>query len=144
MPWATVDAADLSEDALSVTRKNAEYLKAQIGLYQGDLWQAVEGRTYDVIVSNPPYIPADECKVLQPEVLQEPLMALDGGSDGLDFYRRIAAGAKDHLREGGMLWLEFGIGEEEAVAALLEKNGLKEVTIYPDLNGIQRMASAVC
>lgn len=89
-PDAEVHAADLSEDALNVTRLNATALHADVTVHQGDLWAACGDGCYDVIVSNPPYIPREECRTLQPEVLREPLMALDGGDDGLDFYRRIA------------------------------------------------------
>ncbi len=131
VPGSRVHAADLSPDALAVTQQNADNLQAALTLHQGDLWQAVEGLTFDVIVSNPPYIPSLDCRELQPEVLQEPLMALDGGQDGLNFYRRIAHRTLDFLRPGGMLLLEVGMGEAQAVAQLLQQAGLRQVTISP-------------
>ena len=83
VPGAQVHAADLSPDALAVTAKNAELLGASVTLHQGDLFAAVPETAFDVIVSNPPYIPSADCLTLQEEVRREPLMALDGGADGL-------------------------------------------------------------
>ena len=104
VPAARVDAADLSPEALAVAKANAERLGAGVTFYQGDLWQAVGSRRYALIVSNPPYIPEEACAALQPEVMREPAMALRGGADGLDFYRRIAAGRGEHLLPGGVLF----------------------------------------
>ena len=97
-PTADVHAADLSEGTLAVTKLNAERLHAKVTLHQGDLFGSIpEGMRFDVSVSNPPYIPAADCLELQEEVRREPLMALDGGADGYDFYRRIAAEAPRFL-----------------------------------------------
>ena len=142
VPSARVEACDLSADALEVTAENARRLGASLRLLQGDLWQAVGDTRYDVIVSNPPYIPSEDCAHLQPEVLREPTLALDGGSDGLALYRRIAEGAVRHLLPGGALLMELGIGEDKAVRALLEAQGLTEIAVWPDLNGIARMIGA--
>ena len=141
-PGAQVHAADLSPDALAVTRRNAEALGAQVTLHQGDLFAAVEGLRFDLIVSNPPYIPAGECPALQPEVLREPVMALDGGADGLDFYRRIAREAPLHLTAGGMVFLEVGWDQAETVCALMREAGFREATAHADLQGILRMVEA--
>ena len=142
VPGAQVHAADLSPDALTVTRRNAEALGANVTLHQGDLFAAVEGLRFDLIVSNPPYIPAGECPALQPEVLREPVMALDGGADGLDFYRRIAREAPLHLTVGGMVFLEVGWDQAEAVCALMREAGFRETTAHKDLQGILRMVEA--
>ena len=142
VPGAQVHAADLSLDALTVTRRNAEALGANVTLHQGDLFAAVEGLRFDLIVSNPPYIPAEECPALQPEVLREPVMALDGGADGLDFYRRIAREAPLHLTAGSMVFLEVGWNQAEAVCALMREAGFRETMAHADLQGILRMVEA--
>ena len=95
-----------------------------MAFFAGDLFDAVGERRFDLIVSNPPYIPTDECARLQPEVRFEPRMALDGGADGLDFYRRIAREAPAHLSARGMLAVEAGDGQAAAVASLFEAAGL--------------------
>lgn len=141
VPSAQVDMADLSEDALAVTRKNAERLGAQVSLHQGDLWDAVRARQYQLIVSNPPYIPDADCLALQAEVMREPPMALKGGMDGLDFYRRIAAGLRKHLLPGGVLLLEVGFDQAERVAELLRAAGC-ETACHEDYQHILRMVEA--
>ena len=138
-PQAAVTASDLSADALSLARQNAEQNRADIRFLQGDLWEPLTGERFDLILSNPPYIPSLDCDTLQTEVMQEPRMALDGGADGLDFYRRIAGEAISHLLPGGMIAVELGIGEAEAVAALFREAGLADVSIRTDLYGIARM-----
>mgnify|MGYP000960150556 FL=1 len=140
-PSAQVDMADLSEDALAVTRKNAERLGAQVSLLRGDLWGAVDARQYQLIVSNPPYIPDEDCLALQAEVMREPPMALKGGMDGLDFYRRIAAGLRKHLLPGGVLLLEVGFDQAERVAELLRAAGC-ETACHEDYQHILRMVEA--
>ena len=142
VPGAQVHMADLSPGALAVTRRNAEALGAHVTLHQGDLFAAVAGMRFDLIVSNPPYIPAGECPALQPEVLREPVMALDGGADGLDFYRRIAREASLHLTAGGMVFLEVGWDQAETVCALMREAGFREATAHADLQGILRMVEA--
>lgn len=141
-PHAAVHVADLSEGALSVTQRNADALGAAITLHQGDLFSAVEGMTFDLIVSNPPYIPAAECLTLQEEVLYEPNMALDGGKDGYDFYRRIAWQAPAYLKADGMVFLEVGWDQGESVRQLMMEAGFRHVCIHPDLQGIPRMVEA--
>lgn len=141
-PEAEVHACDLSVGALEVARRNAEALGASIVLHQGDLFRAVDGLSFDVIVSNPPYIPSSDCLSLQREVRQEPLMALDGGADGLDFYRRIADEAPAHLRPGGMLLLEVGYGQAAAVLRLMEGAGFRDCRAHEDYQHIARMIEA--
>lgn len=140
VPGAQVHAADLSPDALAVTAKNAELLGASVTLHQGDLFAAVSETAFDVIVSNPPYIPSADCLTLQEEVRREPMMALDGGTDGLDFYRRIASDAPKFLRPGGVLLLEVGFDQAEAVMALLAD--FADVQAHEDYQHIPRMIEA--
>jgi len=143
VPDADVHAADLSEGALAVTRRNAEGLHARVTLHQGDLFSSIPaGLRFDVIVSNPPYIPAADCLALQEEVRREPLMALDGGADGFDFYRRIAKDAPRFLKEDGVLLLEVGFDQAAAVAALCRAAGFREVMTHEDYQHIERMVEA--
>lgn len=142
VPDACVTLADLSPDALAVSRLNADALHCPVNALQSDLFSSLDGCAYDLIVSNPPYIPTSVCRELQAEVLKEPMLALDGGADGLDLYRRIANEAMHHLKPGGRLMLELGIDEDEAVCGLLRQGGFIDIHVYPDLNGILRMISA--
>ena len=113
-----IDAADLSEDALEVARINVadhDY-RNRINLLHGDLWEAVEGRTYDLIISNPPYVAGGEVAAFPPEYSHEPVMAHLGGDDGLDIVRRILAEAAGHLNPGGGLLCEIGAGRDILVS----------------------------
>jgi len=141
-PFADVTASDLSMDALALARINAEANGAAIRFLQGDLFAPLKDGRFDLILSNPPYIPTQDCGSLQAEVMQEPRMALDGGADGLDFYRRIAREAPAHLTENGMLAVESGDGETEAIARLFCEAGLCSAAIHSDLYGMPRMVSA--
>lgn len=141
-PRADVTACDLSAIALQVAMQNAKRNRADIRFLQGDLWQPLSGMTFDLILSNPPYIPTADCELLQEEVQQEPRMALDGGNDGLAFYRRIAENARAHLNEGGMIAVEIGIHQQQDVAALFEMAGLRDVAARQDICGIARMVGA--
>lgn len=142
-PRAVVHAADLSDGALCVTRMNAERLHARVILHHGDLFAAVpESLRFSVIVSNPPYIPAQDCLALQEEVRREPLMALDGGVDGLDFYRRIAQEAPHRLRPGGTLLMEVGFDQAANVMSLCQAAGLTPVGIHEDYQHIPRIVEA--
>lgn len=109
-PNARIDAADLSRDALDVAARNvADYgLGERIALIESDLFAALAGRTYDLIVSNPPYVDAESVAALPPEYRAEPALALGSGADGLDAARRILAAAKAHLKPGGLLVVEIG------------------------------------
>lgn len=143
IPEAAVTLTDLSGEALAIARDNARRLEADCEVLQGDLFQPVSGRRFDLIVSNPPYIPSAECDTLQEEVRWEPRTALDGGDDGLDFYRRIAESAQRHLRSPGYLVLEIGYGEEEPVEAMLKAGGATNVHTEKDFSGIPRMVCGV-
>ena len=139
VPEAAVTLTDLCEDALAIAKENAVRLKADCEILQGDLFTPVSGRKFDLIISNPPYIPSSECDHLQEEVQWEPRTALDGGADGLDFYRRIAEEAPKHLRSPGYLVLEIGYGEAESVEAMLRAGGAMKVHTEKDFSGIPRM-----
>lgn len=142
-PRAQVHAADLSEGALAVTALNAERLYAKVILHQGDLFGSIpDGLRFDVIVSNPPYIPAADCLELQEEVRREPMMALDGGADGYDFYRRIAEEAPRFLKEGGVLLMEVGFDQAQGVIALCCEAGFTTAVAHEDYQHIERMVEA--
>lgn len=142
-PRAKVHAADLSAGALAVTRENASRLHAQISLHQGDLFDALPARMpFDLIVSNPPYIPSADCLSLQEEVRREPIMSLDGGQEGYDFYRRITRDAPHYLRTGGILLMEVGHDQAEGVMVLCQSAGLTPVAVHEDYQHIPRIVEA--
>ena len=142
-PGADVTLADCSRDALEVVRENARRLGVDVELRHGDLFRAVWHQKFDLIASNPPYIPTGDLPLLQREVQREPRLALDGGGDGLEFYRRIAADAPEHLNPGGSIYLEVGAGQADAVRALLtERMECAEAGVINDLNGIPRVVWA--
>lgn len=134
---ARVCASDISEGALQVARANALNVGADIGFLKSDMFDGIEGR-FDVIVSNPPYIPTADIATLDEKVKGfEPMLALDGGDDGLKFYRRIADGLDAHLSDGGVLLLEMGIGQSESVSEIF---AAYDVQIKKDIEGVERIA----
>ena len=143
VPHAHVTLADISPEALEIAKANQKALEVRAELKQGDLFNAVGRERFDVITANPPYIPSGELPALQREVRFEPALALDGGADGLDFYRRIAEAAADHLNPGGAIFLEVGFDEAPAVLALI-KTHLTCATAgtIKDLNGVDRVVFA--
>lgn len=140
-PGCDVTLSDLSEEALSLARENADRLQADVRILQGDLFAPVQGEKFHLIVSNPPYIPDMLRGKLQAEVEKEPEMALFAGADGLAFYRQIAKEAPLHLQERGMLVLEFGDDQAAAVSALLEAQ-FDQITVIRDMDGHDRGVSA--
>ena len=143
VPGADVTLADCSRDALEDVRENARRLGVDVEIRHGDLFRAVWHQKFDLIASNPPYIPTGDLPLLQREVQREPQLALDGGGDGLEFYRRIAADAPEHLNPGGSIYLEVGAGQADAVRALLtERMECAEAGAINDLNGIPRVVWA--
>jgi len=139
-PSAAVTATDLSEGALLVARSNAAALGAKVEFYQGSWYQALPaGKVFDVIVSNPPYIPVEDPHLVQGDLRFEPALALSDGHDGLDAYRAIVAGAPSYLKAGGSLFMEHGLGQADAVCDLLRQAGFREVHSLPDLAGILRV-----
>lgn len=138
-----VHGVDISEEALAVARQNATELNASVELFAGDLMTKMDGQ-YDVIVSNPPYIPPSVIEGLMPEVrLHEPMLALDGGQDGLEFYRKIARQAVARLAPNGRLFLEIGCEQAAAVAEILQKQGYREVQVFQDLAGKDRIVQCI-
>ena len=138
-----VVATDISQAALAVARANGASCELEIEWLSGDLFAAVEG-DFDLVVSNPPYVKSGDLDRLEPEVRDhEPRLALDGGADGLDCYRRIAHQASDHIRPGGYLLLEVGDGQSAEVEKLLAEVGrFAEVETKPDLNEVPRVVVA--
>ncbi|MBO5283736.1 MAG: peptide chain release factor N(5)-glutamine methyltransferase [Lachnospiraceae bacterium] len=142
--WCQGVGADLSPAALELARQNGAALLGQEKQYtfvESDLFERVEGR-FDIIVSNPPYIRREVIDTLMPEVREhEPRMALDGGEDGLDFYRRIIAESPAYLNGGGKLYLEIGYDQGDAVQRLLLEQGFREVNVVQDYAGLDRVVS---
>ena len=131
-------ASDLSGEALKVANKNADIIGSHIDFIQSDLYENITGR-FDFIVSNPPYIERKVIDTLMPEVKEhEPYMALDGGEDGLFFYREIIKNAPKFLNPGGRLYFEIGYDQAESVGKLLDESGLKDITVRKDLAGNDR------
>jgi release factor glutamine methyltransferase len=143
-PGARVLATDLSADALAVARENGAALGAEVEWAAGDLWAAVHAGEppFDVVVSNPPYIPAKELAGLSREVRREPCNALDGGEDGLAVLRRIVAGAPARLRAGGTLCLEMHETHAEALPRLCREAGFAHAEARRDLAGLPRLTVA--
>lgn len=133
--------ADLSGKALAVAKGNVEANGVEARLVQGDLFEPVTG-TFDLIVSNPPYIASAEIETLAPEVREhEPRMALDGTADGLFFYKRIVQESPSYLKEGGWLCMEIGYDQGAAVQQLMEARGFVTVSVIKDLAGLDRVVS---
>lgn len=131
--------ADISKEALQIARENGRRLGEQADFIESDLFEKVEGK-FEIIVSNPPYIRRDELAGLMPEVRDhEPGKALDGGVDGLFFYREITKKAKAHLPGGGMLFYEIGCEQGPAVKKIMEDSGFREVEIVKDFSGLDRV-----
>ena len=145
-PKAEVHALDISEAALQIARENARRLglSDRVRFHSGDGFSALpDGMTFDLIVSNPPYIPSADIETLQPEVREhDPRLALDGGPDGLAFYRQIAADAGSRLNPGARLMLELGDGQGGAVSELLTEFGWTVESVLKDHSGRGRILIA--
>ena len=136
---AIVSSADISEKALKIAKNNARLNNADVDFVKCDILNEVPKNSYDMIVSNPPYIPTDVIDGLDINVKEhEPHLALDGGCDGLDFYRRITSVAPSILNTGGVLLYEVGHDQAQDVKALMEKD-FKNIEIIKDLCGINRV-----
>lgn len=142
---AKVTAIDVSGDALKLAKDNATLNSAEIEFIESDMFSEISHgneRKFDVIISNPPYIKSEDINQLQKEVKEfEPILALDGGASGYDFYKIIADNAKDHLTENGILFLECGIGQANEIVKML--NGFASVEIIKDYENIERIVKAV-
>ena len=132
---------DISKEALQVAALNAELLGIKADFFKSDLYEKVTGK-FDLLVSNPPYIERAVIPTLMEEVREyDPYIALDGGEDGLDFYRRIIGGAQDYLKRGGQILMEIGSGQAQAVSELLREAGFKEIDVCRDFAGLDRVVS---
>ncbi|MBQ5364443.1 MAG: peptide chain release factor N(5)-glutamine methyltransferase, partial [Spirochaetales bacterium] len=135
--------ADVSDKAMEVCRQNAEELIVEDNIETifavGDLFKAVRDDDFDAILSNPPYIASSVIPTLEKQVRFEPVLALDGGPDGLDFVRRIAAEAPSRLVGGGLLMMEIGYDQGQASRKILEDNGFGEIEVIRDLGDNDRV-----
>lgn len=132
---------DISKEALQVAALNAELLGIKADFLKSDLYEKVTGK-FDLLVSNPPYIERKVIPTLMEEVREyDPYIALDGGEDGLDFYRRIIGGAQDYLKRGGQILMEIGSRQAKAVSELLREAGFKEIDVCRDFAGLDRVVS---
>ena len=138
-PTVRGTGSDISKQALLVAKENAKLHDLEADWVRGNLFDNVSG-TFDVIVSNPPYIAQAEIPGLMPEVAQfEPIQALDGGADGLDFYRKITEEAPKYLKENGYLFFEIGCEQGQEVQRLMREEGFADVAVIKDLAGNDRV-----
>jgi len=143
LPHAAVSATDFSAEALNLARQNANRNGVAIRFLHGDLLAPFVGEQFDIIASNPPYVPTIDRPTLSVEVRDhEPALALFAGPDGLDIYRRLVPQAFNCLVPGGFIASEIGYGQAPAVEAMLALSGFHQIEFTPDLQGIQRVVSA--
>lgn len=136
-------ATDISEEALTVAKENATKYEKDVTFYLGDLFENVDTDSFDYIISNPPYIRSGEIDGLMAEVKDhDPMLALDGGADGLIFYRRIADEARNFLKKGGKLFFEIGNDQAVDVSDILAGFGYKNINVVKDYAGNDRIVSA--
>lgn len=137
---STVYAIDISQKALDVAKKNNEANKTKVNFIQSNMFENIGENEFDIIVSNPPYIETKTIKQLNDDVKKEPAIALDGGIDGLKFYKILAEQAHKFLKNNGILAMEIGYNQKESVEAILkETNHYKEIYCRKDLNGNDRL-----
>ena len=138
---AEVTALELSDDAFKFLEKNIELNNSKVKAVKGNVFKSFsdfEDNSFDLIVSNPPYIKSDDIQTLQTEVQQEPRLALDGGKSGYDFYEAIVKHWSSKLRHGGALAFELGENQSEYVAELMKSQGFENIRTFLDLGGVQR------
>lgn len=144
LPDASVTAVDISAEALMVASRNAAEHSVDIEFLSGSFFQPVNGRRFNMIVSNPPYIRTADLPGLQPEVRDyEPQMALDGGLDGLDSYRYMITEAPGYLMPGGTILFEVGFDQADSVTSMLAENGFDTIAPVPDGAGILRVTGGI-
>ena len=140
-PDSHVTAVEISDLAVPYLRKNAQENNAEIHIIHGDIFEVsedFENESFDLVISNPPYVRSFEMRELQREVRFEPTLALDGGEDGCDFYRRIVPMYTPKIRKGGMLAFELDADEAELVGKLMTLQGFENIHIFDDLGGVHR------
>ncbi len=143
MPSTSVTAVDISRTALDIAKTNAKRLEADISFVESDLFKEVDG-TFDILVSNPPYIRTDEIEKLMDEVkVFEPKLALDGMEDGLFFYRKLLEEGRAYLKKGARVYFEMGYDQGKALTSLFLQYGYKNINIRKDLAGLDRVIYAV-
>jgi release factor glutamine methyltransferase len=138
----SVTAVEKYDDAFALLQENAQRIYPSARLIQEDIFTYEPKETYDIIVSNPPYIPTKDLQTLSPEVQKEPVTALDGGDDGLHFYRAIIEGYSSCLKDGGYLLFECGIGQGFAIEQMLLSNGFSQPLRASDYGGVVRVVGA--
>ena len=138
---ADVTAVDISKSALLTAEANAKKNDVKIEFLHSNLFDNLKRkRKFDIIVSNPPYIPTKEIEKLDKNVKEcDPVLALDGGEDGLDFYRKIAEHAPLRLNQNGLIFFEVGKGQAKAVRKILRDNGFEDIKTIKDYNKIERV-----
>jgi release factor glutamine methyltransferase len=143
-PDAAVYGTDLSKEALAYAKKNAKANSIKNARFsQGSLFEPMKGEKFDIITANPPYIRRDEIETLQPEIRDwEPVAALDGGMDGMDFYRAILSSAGSYLNPNGFLFLELGYDQAESAQKIARAEGFRKITVINDYAGIGRILKA--
>lgn len=142
-PESSVTGADISNEALAVCEINKEKYKiSNLQFINSDVFENIGGK-YDIIFSNPPYIKTEDMNNLQIEVKQEPTLALDGGKDGLYFYRKIVAESREYLKPNGYLLFEIGYDQGQDVKNLLLDHGFNKIEIIKDLQGHDRVVKAI-
>jgi release factor glutamine methyltransferase len=139
-PLARVTAVDHSPAALALAQSNAKTLNARVEFLASDWFNALPGRRFDLIVSNPPYIAVADPHLAQGDLRFEPISALAAGADGLDDLRHLIAAARAHLKPGGALLLEHGYDQSTAIRTLLRQNGIQSPQSWDDLAGVQRVS----
>lgn len=145
-PPAEIYAAEISAEAFDYLKMNHLKNSSKIKIINDDIFNCFydfEDDTFDAVVSNPPYIRSSDIKNLQPEVRREPVLALDGGIDGMDFYRKICKYWIQKLRPGGILAFEVGFGQADDVKNIMQQSGLKTISILDDINSVPRAILAV-
>lgn len=134
---AAVTIVDISAAAIAVAEQNAKLNNVSVNIVSSDLFENVEGK-YDIIVTNPPYIPSRDCLTLEKEVVEyDPILALDGGQDGLDLIRKIVKDSPNYLNKDGLIYMEYGIGQTEQIKRLFEID-FDNIEIVKDYSGIDR------
>lgn len=134
--------ADISEKALEIAKENAILNNTEVTFVKSDLFSNIQNYKYDILVSNPPYIKRGDIENLQAEVKYEPILALDGGIDGLDMYRKIIETAKQYLKENGNICLEIGYNQANDVTKILQDNSYTHIQVIKDLSNNDRVVIA--